>query len=66
MRCTQSTLWKRTKVYALPKEAEREKWAALLASYREKELAKFGDFGQRIKQAAEEANKCGVMNEILR
>jgi TRAP-type C4-dicarboxylate transport system substrate-binding protein len=44
------------KVYAVPR-AERQKWAALLAPYREKELAKFGEFGQKIKQAAEEANK---------
>jgi TRAP-type transport system periplasmic protein len=44
------------KVYALPK-AEREKWVALLAPYRDKELAGFGDFGKKITQAADEANK---------
>jgi TRAP-type C4-dicarboxylate transport system substrate-binding protein len=44
------------KVYAAPK-AEREKWAALLIPYREKELASLGDFGQKVKQAADEANK---------
>ena len=43
-------------VYALPKD-ERGKWVALLASSREKELARLGDFGQKVKQAADEANK---------
>jgi TRAP-type C4-dicarboxylate transport system substrate-binding protein len=44
------------KVYALPK-AERDKWVAQLAPYRDKELANLGDFGKKVKQAADEANK---------
>jgi TRAP-type transport system periplasmic protein len=44
------------KVYALP-NVERAKWSALLAPVRDKELASFGDFGQKVRQAADEANK---------
>ena len=43
-------------IYILPL-AEREKWAKKLAPYREEELSKAGDFGQKIMKIAEEANK---------
>jgi TRAP-type transport system periplasmic protein len=42
--------------YSLP-TAEREKWAKATAAYREKQLTGFGDFGTKIRQAADEANK---------
>lgn len=44
------------KVYAVPK-AERDRWVAVLAPYRDKQVASFGDFGFKIKQIAEQANK---------
>jgi TRAP-type transport system periplasmic protein len=44
------------KVYAVPKE-ERARWASLLVPYKDKQMAAFGDFGPKIKQIAEEANR---------
>jgi TRAP-type C4-dicarboxylate transport system substrate-binding protein len=43
-------------IYILPK-AEREKWAKRLAPYRDGELAKSGEFGQKIMKIAEDANQ---------
>jgi TRAP-type C4-dicarboxylate transport system substrate-binding protein len=43
-------------VTLLPK-AERDKWAPLVMSYTNEQLANAGEFGDRIKQMAEEANK---------
>ena len=43
-------------IYILPK-AEREKWEKKLTPYREEELSKAGDFGQKIMKIAEDANK---------
>lgn len=47
---------KGTKIIVISK-AEREKWAKELASYKEKQLASFGDFGQKITQIANDANR---------
>lgn len=44
------------KVHFIPK-AEREKWAALLGPYKDKQLESFGDFGRKVREIAEEANK---------
>jgi hypothetical protein len=38
-------------------KGERARWAAMLAPYRDKQMASFGEFGLKIKQIAEEANK---------
>lgn len=43
-------------VYILPKE-ERNRWEKIIAPDNEKELAKFGEFGEKVKKIAEEANK---------
>lgn len=43
-------------VYTVP-PAERERWVKALTPYKEKQLASFGDFGNKIKQIADEANK---------
>jgi TRAP-type C4-dicarboxylate transport system substrate-binding protein len=43
-------------VYAIPK-AERNRWVTLLVPHRDKQMTSFGDFGLKIKQIAEEANK---------
>jgi TRAP-type C4-dicarboxylate transport system substrate-binding protein len=43
-------------VYFLPQE-ERERWIKVLSSYKEKHLASLGEFGQKIRKIAEDANK---------
>ena len=43
-------------LYFLP-PAEREKWVQATATYREKKLTSFGEFGARIKKIADEANQ---------
>jgi TRAP-type C4-dicarboxylate transport system substrate-binding protein len=43
-------------VYFLPRE-ERERWIKILSPYKEKHLASLGEFGQKIKKIAEDANK---------
>lgn len=43
-------------VYFLLRE-ERERWVKILSPYKEKHLASFGEFGQKIKKIADEANK---------
>ena len=43
-------------VYFLPRE-ERERWIKALSQYKEKHLASLGEFGQKIKKIAEDANK---------
>jgi TRAP-type C4-dicarboxylate transport system substrate-binding protein len=43
-------------IYIVPK-AERDKWEQRLAPYKEKQLASFGEFGQKVKNIADEANK---------
>jgi TRAP-type C4-dicarboxylate transport system substrate-binding protein len=47
---------KGTKIIVVPK-AERDRWAKQLASFKEKQIASFGDLGQKIKKIADEANK---------
>jgi TRAP-type transport system periplasmic protein len=42
--------------YWLP-AAERDRWAKATAAYREKQLTSFGDFGAKVRQIADEANK---------
>ena len=42
-------------VYIVPK-AERDRWVEKLTPYKEEQLAKFGEFGQKVKQIAEEVN----------
>ena len=42
--------------YFVPK-AERDKWENQVAPYKEKQLAGFGEFGQKVKKIADEANK---------
>ncbi len=37
--------------------AERERWVKATSGYRESQLNSFGDFGQKIKKIAEDANK---------
>ncbi len=37
--------------------SERQKWVKATAGYREKQLTSFGDFGAKIRQIADEANK---------
>lgn len=44
-----------TTVHILP-AAEREKWAAVVAPVRDKQLADLGEFGKKVKQIADEAN----------
>jgi TRAP-type C4-dicarboxylate transport system substrate-binding protein len=43
-------------IYFLP-PAERERWAKAVAPVKEKQLSSLGDFGAKIKQIADEANK---------
>jgi TRAP-type C4-dicarboxylate transport system substrate-binding protein len=43
-------------VYFLPRE-ERERWIKALSPYKEKHLASLGEFGQKVKKIAEDANK---------
>jgi TRAP-type C4-dicarboxylate transport system substrate-binding protein len=43
-------------VYFLTRE-ERERWIKALSSYKEKHLASLGEFGQKVKKIAEDANK---------
>jgi TRAP-type C4-dicarboxylate transport system substrate-binding protein len=43
-------------VYFVP-PAERDRWVKALAAYKEKQLSSAGDFGAKIKQIADEANK---------
>jgi TRAP-type C4-dicarboxylate transport system substrate-binding protein len=50
--CTQ----KGVTFYFLP-NAERERWVKATAAYRDKQLTGFGDFGAKVKQIADEANK---------
>jgi TRAP-type transport system periplasmic protein len=38
-------------------KADRDKWEAKVAPYRDKTLAGFGEFGQQVKKIADEANK---------
>jgi TRAP-type C4-dicarboxylate transport system substrate-binding protein len=52
------------KIYVLPK-AERAKWAALMAPYKEKQLASYGEFGAKVKEIAEEANKKYPYEEMV-
>jgi C4-dicarboxylate-binding protein DctP len=47
---------KGTNVYFLS-QSERERWVKATAGYREKQLASVGEFGAKIKQIADEANK---------
>ncbi len=42
--------------YFVPK-AERDRWEQKVAAYRDKQLAGFGEFGQKVKKIADEANK---------
>jgi TRAP-type C4-dicarboxylate transport system substrate-binding protein len=42
--------------YMVPK-AERDKWEARLAPYRDKAIAGLGEFGQQVKSIVDEANK---------
>jgi TRAP-type transport system periplasmic protein len=42
--------------YMVPK-AERDKWEAKLAPYRDKAIASLGEFGQQVKNIVDEANK---------
>jgi TRAP-type C4-dicarboxylate transport system substrate-binding protein len=42
--------------YFVPK-AERGRWEAKLASYKEKTIGSLGEFGQQVKKIADEANK---------
>jgi TRAP-type C4-dicarboxylate transport system substrate-binding protein len=43
-------------VYSVP-PTERDRWIKALAPYKEKQLSSFGDFGTKIKQIADDANK---------
>ena len=43
-------------VTLLPK-AERDKWAPFVMAYTEEQLANAGEFGEKLKQMAEQANK---------
>jgi TRAP-type C4-dicarboxylate transport system substrate-binding protein len=47
---------KGTNIIVVPK-AERDKWVKLLAPVQDREIANAGDFGKKIKQIADEANK---------
>ena len=38
-------------------KAERDKWLELVMPYTEEQLAASGDFGEKFKQMAEQANK---------
>jgi hypothetical protein len=43
-------------VYIVPK-AERDRWEAKLAPYRDKHIAGFEEFGQKVMKIVNEANK---------
>jgi TRAP-type C4-dicarboxylate transport system substrate-binding protein len=43
-------------IYIVPK-AERDRWEKMFTSYDEKQIASFGDFGQKVKKIADDANK---------
>jgi hypothetical protein len=43
-------------IYILPK-TERDRWEKLFTSYNEKQIASFGDFGQKVKKVADDMNK---------
>jgi len=43
-------------VYIVPK-AERDRWEKMLISSNEKQMASFGEFGQKVKKIADDANK---------
>jgi len=43
-------------IYIVPK-AERDRWEKLFTSYNEKQIANFGDFGQKVKKIADDMNK---------
>ena len=42
-------------VYILPKE-ERDRWIEKMLPYKEEQLKKFGEFGQKVKQIADDVN----------
>jgi TRAP-type C4-dicarboxylate transport system substrate-binding protein len=43
-------------IYIVPK-AERDRWEKLFISSNEKQIASFGDFGQKVKKVADDMNK---------
>ena len=43
-------------VYFVPKD-ERDRWEKLLIPYKEKQMASFGEFGQKVKKIADDVNK---------
>ena len=47
---------KGVEIYTLP-PTERERWVKALTPFKEKQLTSFGDFGQTIRQIADDANK---------
>ncbi len=47
---------KGVEIYIVPQE-ERSKWMERLMPYKKKQLSEFGEFGQKVKEIAEEANK---------
>jgi len=42
-------------IYVLPK-AERSRWEKMVTPYKEKQLGSFGEFGQKVKQIADDVN----------
>ena len=42
-------------IYVVPK-AERNRWEKMVAPYKEKQIASFGEFGQKVKQIADDVN----------
>jgi TRAP-type C4-dicarboxylate transport system substrate-binding protein len=42
-------------IYIIPKE-ERGRWEKLLVPYKEKQIASFGEFGQKVRQIADDVN----------
>jgi TRAP-type transport system periplasmic protein len=50
------TAQKGVSFYFLP-AAERERWVKATAAYRSKQLSSFGEFGTKVKQIADEANR---------
>jgi len=55
---------KGTKIIVVSK-TERDRWAKQLEPYKEKQLASFGELGQKIKQIADEANKRHPYNDRI-
>ena len=53
-----------TKITVVPK-AERDRWVKMVSPIRDQQLASVGDFGARIKQIADEANKKYPYNDTF-